>query len=177
VALSGLAVLMLTNVYRLEDMRSESGDALETYIWFSILYMLSTQLNEMGFMSILGAQISSLLGGLNWIVVYILLVILYVLIHYLFVSQTAHLLALYAVFLEVGANSGVPLVLLAYMLAFATNFFSAITPQASSGNVIFVGSGYLKAKEVYRYGGLVTLINLLIYLLATPWIYWLSSIK
>lgn len=172
VALSGLAILILTKVYRLEDFRAEGGDALETYIWFSILYMISSQLNELGFMSTLGIQISSLLGGLNWMLVYLFLLLLYVLIHYFFVSQTAHLLALYAVFLEVGSSAGVPIILLAYMLAFATNFFSSITPQGSSGNVIFVGSGYLEIKEVFRYGGIVTLINLLLYALATPWVLW-----
>jgi DASS family divalent anion:Na+ symporter len=175
VAILGLSILILTNVYRLEDLRAEGGDALETYIWFAILYVLSSSLNELGFMSTLGIQISALLGHFNWTLVYLLLTVLYVLIHYLFVSQTAQLLALYAVFLEVGINAQVPAVLMAFTLSFATNYFSAITPQASSGNVIYVGSGYLEAKEVYKYGGLITLVNLLIFLLATPWILWVSG--
>jgi len=170
VALSGLAALLITKVYGLSDLRNEGGDALETFIWFSILYVMSSSLNELGFMSTLGKQISTLLINLPWFWVYLFLTILYVLIHYLFVSQTAQLLALYSVFLEVGASAQVPVVLMAFMLSFATNYFSAITPQASSGNVIFVGSGYLEAKEIYRNGAYITLINLIIFLLATPWI-------
>jgi DASS family divalent anion:Na+ symporter len=106
---------------------------------------------------------------------YIFLTVLYVAVHYLFVSQTAHLLALYAVFLEVAIQASVPAALMAFMLSFATNYFSAITPQASSGNVIFVGSGYLDPKEVYHIGAWITIINLLIFLLATPWILWVSG--
>jgi DASS family divalent anion:Na+ symporter len=175
VGILGLAMLILTGVYKLEYLREEGGDALETYIWFSILYMLSSQLNDLGFMHTLGIQISGLLTDLNWISAYLLLTVLYVAIHYLFVSQTAQLLALFAVFLEVAIQAGVPAALMAFMLAFATNYFSVITPQASSGNVIFIGSGYLLPGEVYRAGGLVTLINLIIFLLATPWILWVSG--
>ena len=46
----------------------------------------------------------------------------YVVLHYLFVSQTAHMLALFAVFLQ---------------LLFATNYFAAITHQGSSANLLF----------------------------------------
>jgi DASS family divalent anion:Na+ symporter len=175
VALLGLAILLVTNVYRLENLRTDGGDVLETYIWFSILYVMSSTLNELGFMQILGTQISGLLVDFNWFSVYLILTVLYVLIHYLFVSQTAQLLALFAVFLEVGIQAQVPAGLMAFMLLFATNYFSAMAPQASSGNVIFVGSGYLEAKEVYKNGALVTLINLILFLLATPWISWMAS--
>ena len=51
------------------------------------------------------------------------------------------------------------------------NFFSAITPQGSSANVIFVGSGYVTQREAYRVGGIVTATNLLIWIgVGTPWI-------
>lgn len=175
VGILGLALLILSGVYRLEYLREEGGDALETYIWFSILYMMSSQLNDLGFMHTLGIQISLTLKDLNWLPAYIFLTVLYVAVHYLFVSQTAHLLALYAVFLEVAIQASVPAALMAFMLSFATNYFSAITPQASSGNVIFVGSGYLDPKEVYHIGAWITIINLLIFLLATPWILWVSG--
>ena len=176
VAFMGLAVLILANVYTLEDIRGGAGDALETYIWFAILYMMSTALNELGFMSTLGKQIAVYMIDLNWLWVYILLTILYVIIHYLFVSQTAHLLALYAVFLQVAVGAGVPLALMAFMLSFATNYFSVMTPQASSSNVLFAGSGFITSKEIYRQGAVITVLNTVIFLMATPWILWSSSL-
>jgi DASS family divalent anion:Na+ symporter len=170
IAFLGLAILMLTEIFTLEDMKS-SGDALGTLIWFASLYTLSSYLNKFGFMSYIGEHLSAGVEGLSWPVVYVSLVVLYVLIHYLFVSQTAQMLALFGIFMGVAIEAGVPPTLIALMLLFATNFFSVITPQGSSANVIFAGSGYLTQGEIYRNGGLVTLANLLIFLIiGTPWI-------
>ena len=67
----------------------------------------------------------------------------------------------------------VPIGLMAPMLLFATNFFSVITPQGSSANVLFAGSGYLSLREIYRYGAIVTATNLTIFLVVgTPWLLW-----
>ncbi|MCA0152065.1 DASS family sodium-coupled anion symporter [Winogradskyella vincentii] len=176
VAFLGLSILILAQVYTIEDIRQGGGDALETYIWFAILYMMSTALNDMGFMKILGAQLATYISDYHWITVYVLLIVLYIVIHYLFVSQTAHLLALYAVFLQVAVNAEVPAPLMAFMLSFATNLFAAITPQASSSNVLFVGSGFLPSKEIYKQGAVITVLNTIIFLLATPWVMWASSL-
>lgn len=171
IAFGGLGALLLTGVYPLSAIKDECGDALETFLWFAILYTLSTYLNELGFMTILGEKLSSPLEGLSWPLVYVLLTAIYILIHYFFVSQTAHLLALYGVFLELSLRAGIPPYLAALTYLFATNYFAAITPQASSANVIFIGSGYITPREVYRYGGLMTLVSFAVYMLVgTPWI-------
>jgi DASS family divalent anion:Na+ symporter len=170
VALLGLGVLLAAGVLTLGDIAKE-GDVLATFIWFAVLYTLSGQLNEMGFMGYLGQRMAGALGGLGPIPVYLVLVAAYVLLHYLFVSQTAHVLALFAVFLEVGVNLGVPAAPLAFMLLFASNFFSIITPQASSANLLFTGSGYLSQGELYRLGAITTGISLAVYLVVgTPWL-------
>ncbi len=170
VAFLGLAILMIANIFTLKDLEGQ-GAALGTFVWFAILYTMSSQLNELGFMTAVGEQLSRDLEGLSWPVVYVSIVLLYVLLHYLFVSQTAQMLALYAVFLGVGIGSGVPATLMALMLLFATNFFSAITPQGSSANVLMVGSGYLTMEELYLRGAVITASNVLIFLvIGTPWI-------
>ena len=171
VAFGGLAVLMVAGIFTTDDLKAQGGGALSTFIWFSILYTMSSQLNELGFMKAVGNQLASDLQGLSWPVVYAAIVVLYVVLHYVFVSQTAQMLALYGVFLGVGINSGVPPMLLALMLLFATNFFSAITPQAAGANVLCAGSGYLAQGDMYRMGGIITLVNLLIFMIiGTPWI-------
>ena len=169
VALLGLAVLMLTNIFTVEDMKHEGG-ALETLIWFAILYTMSVYLNKFGFMGWIGGHIADAVTGLSWPAVYMSLVLAYVFIHYFFVSQTAQMLALYGVFLEVGLASNVPGELIALMLLFATNFNAIITPQGSSANVIYIGSGYIKPGEVYKVGGIVTIVNTFVFLtLGTAW--------
>ncbi len=163
VAFLGLATLMISNIFTLDDLAHE-GRALGTLIWFAILYSMSSELNHLGFMSWLGDHISTFVVGYSWQVIYVLLVLAYVFIHYFFVSQTAQMLALFSVFLGVGVNTGVPAELLALMLLFATNFNAMITPQGSSANVIYLGSGYILSNEVYKYGGVITLLNSFIYL-------------
>lgn len=170
VAFLGLAVVMYAGIFTDKDLKKQGG-VLDIWMWFSILYTLSSSLNTLGFMPWLGDKIASFLTGYNWGVVYVVLIVAYVLIHYFFVSQTAQMLALYGVFLSVGLAAGVPGTLLALMLLFATNFFAAITPQGSSANVIFTASGYMETPEIYKYGAVVTLSNTLVYLLlGTAWI-------
>jgi DASS family divalent anion:Na+ symporter len=65
---------------------------------------------------------------------------------------------------------------MAFMLSFSTNLFAAISPQASSSNVLFAGSGFLPSKEIYAQGAVITVLNTTIFLLATPWIMWSSSL-
>lgn len=170
VAFAGLAVLLLTGAYPREMLKKE-GEALEIWIWFALLYTLSMQLNTLGFMKWMGAGIAGATSGLPPFALYLVLTLAYVLMHYFFVSQSAHLLALAGVFLQVAVAAKVAPALMAYQLLFATNYFSCITPQGSSANVLFVGSGYLSTADVYKFGGLVTLVNLAVFgTIGTAWI-------
>lgn len=170
VAFLGLGVLLAAEVLTLKDIAQE-GDVLSTFIWFAVLYTLSGQLNELGFMGFVGQRIAQGLGGLPWLAVFAILVVLYVAMHYLFVSQSAQVLALLGVFLDVGTKVGVPAAPLAFALLFASNYFSALTPQGSSANVIFAGSGYLTQGELYKLGAFTTGFNLAVFLaVGTPWL-------
>jgi len=174
IAFLGLGVLLTTGVLTLGDIAKE-GDVLATFIWFAVLFTLSAELNALGFMGYLGERLAGALGGASPLVAGLILVVAYVLLHYLFVSQTAHLLALFGVFLDVGSKLGVRLAPLAFLLLFATNFFSANTPQGSSANLLFAGSGYLSQGDLYRLGALTTAFNLGVYLVVgAPWLLLLS---
>jgi divalent anion:Na+ symporter, DASS family len=170
IAFGGLGLLLLTNVLTLDDIATQ-GDTLATFLWLAVLFALSGQLNELGFMGYAGQRLASHLGGLSWPVTYVTLVVLYVAIHYMFVSQSSHVLALMAVFLDVGVRGGVPAPLMAFALLFASSYFSVITPQGGSQNVIFVGAGYLKQGELYRLGLLTTLFYLIVFLvIGSGWV-------
>ncbi len=174
VALLGLGLLLATGVLTGNDIAKE-GDVLATYIWFALLFTMSSQLNELGFMSFVGQQLASVMGDWSRLSAGLTLVVAYVLLHYLFVSQTAHLLALFGVFLDVGVKVGVPAMPLAFLLLFATNFFSAITPQGSSANLLFASSGFLSQRDLYQLGALTTAFNLAVYLvIGLPWLMFLS---
>jgi DASS family divalent anion:Na+ symporter len=171
IAFLGLGVLLASGVLTLGDLAKE-GDVLVTFIWFAVLFTLSGQLNEMGFMAWLGAELGGTLHGLAPFPAFVAILVTYILLHYIFVSQTAHLLALFGVFLDVGVKAGVPAAPLAYQLLFATNYFSAIAPQGSSANLLFAGSGLLSQNDLYKVGGLATAFCTAIYLvIGTAWLW------
>ena len=170
IAFAGLGALLVARVLTLKDI-AEQGDTLATFIWLAVLFALSGQLNELGFMGYVGERLAMRLEGLPWLSIYLALIGLYVLIHYLFVSQSSHVLALLGVFLDVGLRGGVPAPLMAYGLLFASSYFSVITPQAGSQNIIFAASGYLGQRELYIKGLVMTLFFMAIFLIVgSPWI-------
>lgn len=169
-AFAGLGVLLATNVLTIDDIHLQ-GSTLATFLWLAVLFALSGQLNELGFMGYVGGELTAMLEGVAWPVAYVVLMVLYVLMHYMFVSQAAQVLALFGVFLDVAVRSGVPASLMSFALLFASSYFSTITPQGGSQNIIFVGSNYLTQGELYRLGLLTTGFCLLVFLvLGTPWL-------
>ena len=170
VAFLGLGALLATGVITLDDI-GKQGDVLATFIWFAVLFTLSGQLNEMGFMSFLGRHVATALSGLAAPTAGLILVAAYIVLHFLFVSQTAHLLALFGVFLDVGVQLGVNPVVLAMQLLFATNYFAGITPQGSSANLLFAGSPFLTQGELYKFGAITTGLSFLVYaVIGTAWL-------
>jgi DASS family divalent anion:Na+ symporter len=170
VAFLGLGGLLATRVLTLDDLAAEGG-TLVTFLWLAILFAMSAQLNELGFMGYVGERLATRLAGLSWPAAFVSLATLYVAMHYLFVSQSAQVLALFGVFAEVGIRSGVPAPLMVFTLLFASSWFSTLTPQGGTQNVIFVGSGLLSQGELYRLGALTTAFCLVVYLaLGTPWL-------
>jgi len=175
IAFMGFGVLLLAGVLTMADI-SEQGDTLATFLWLAVLFALSGQLNELGFMGYAGERLASHLGGMSWMTLYVTLVALYVAIHYMFVSQSSQVLALLGVFLDVGVRGGVPAPLMAFGLLFASSYFSVITPQGGSQNIIFAASGYLTQRELYKLGFLVTLAFLAVFLLVgTPWVLFVTG--
>jgi DASS family divalent anion:Na+ symporter len=170
IAFAGLGLLLMTRVLTPDDITA-MGDTLVTFLWLAVLFALSGQLNELGFMGYAGQRLASHLGGLSWPLTYVALIVIYVAIHYMFVSQSSQVLAVLGVFLDVGIRGGVPAPLMAFALLFASSYFSVITPQGGSQNVIFVGSGYLTQRELYRVGLITTLFCMAIFLvIGTAWI-------
>ena len=176
VAFIGFGALLVTGVLTLADI-SKQGDTLVTFLWLAVLFALSAQLNELGFMGYVGERLALRLDGLSLAAPCILRLDggSHVGLHYFFVSQTSQVLALARRLPRCrdsrrGAGCAHGLGLL-----FASSYFSVITPQGGSQNVIFVASGYLKQGELYKLGLLVTLAFMAVYLLVgTPWLLFLT---
>ena len=107
IAFAGLGLLLMAEVLTIKDIASQ-GVTLATFLWLAVLFALSGQRNELGFMGYAGQRLARYLGGLSWPVTYVSRIAIYVAIHYMFVSQSSQVLALLGVFLAVGIRGGVP---------------------------------------------------------------------
>lgn len=59
---------------------------------------------------------------------------------------------------------------------FLGSYFSTLTPQGGSQNVIYVAGDYLTQGELYRLGLVTTMFCMLVFLhIGTPWILYIGA--
>ncbi|KRL00573.1 anion permease [Liquorilactobacillus capillatus] len=172
-AFIALALLLITGVLSWQDVLHETG-AWNTLTWFSVLVMMATELNELGFIPWLSKTIADSLNGLNWFIVLVILVIAFFYSHYLFASATAHISAMYSALLAVAISAGVPTMLAALMLGFFGNLFASTTHYSSGPAPILFGSGYVKQTEWWKMNAVLGIIYLVIWLSAGT--FWMKLI-
>jgi len=102
-----------------------------------VLFALSGQLNELGFMGYVGGRLTSL-----WVASPgpLLTLFCWCFTYYDTICRQPDRADIGSLrrFLGVGVKTGVPAPLMAFALLFASSYFSTIHPQGGSQNVIFV---------------------------------------
>lgn len=145
-AFIALSLLLLTGVLNWKDILNETG-AWNTLVWFSVLVLMADQLNKLGFIPWLSKLIAHSLGGFNWPIVLVLLILFFFYSHYLFASATAHVSAMYAALLGVAVAAGAPPLFSALMLGFFGNLLASTTHYSSGPAPILYASGYVSQKR------------------------------
>jgi len=161
-AFVGLCVLLLSGVLTWSDIKKEQG-AWDTLVWFSVLVMMATYLNELGMIPWFSDLMGDAVGQLSWMMTLIILAIVYFYSHYFFASNTAHVSAMYAAFLSVIVASGAPPLLSALILAFFSNLFSCLTHYGAGPAPVFFGSGYVSQKKWWSLGFIISLIHIVVW--------------
>ena len=162
-AFIALSLLLLTGVLSWSDVLKETG-AWNTLIWFSILVMMASQLNELGFIPWLSKTIAGSLGGLSWPVVLVLLILFYFYSHYLFASSTAHVSAMYSALLGVAVAIGAPPLFSALMIGFFGNLMASTTHYSSGPAPILYSSGYVSQKRWWLMNAGLAIVYFIIWL-------------
>ena len=163
VAIVGLVILLVAGVLTWEDVKSET-QAWDTLIWFAALVMMATYLNKLGLIPWLSKQMSGAVSGMGWISAFILLTLVYFFSHYLFASNTAHVSAMYAAFLATAILAGTPPVFAALVLGFISSLFASLTHYSSGPAPVIFGTGYVELGAWWRYGLIVSLLNIAIWM-------------
>lgn len=163
-ALLGLVLLLFTKVLSWKDIQKEEG-AWDTLVWFSVLLMMASQLNKLGVTEFFSQWIVSSVQGTSWPAAFALLSVLYFYSHYFFASNLAHVGAMYSSFLVVAIALGTPPGLAALVFAFFSSLFGGITHYACGPAAILFGAGFVKISDWWRIGGIVSIANVVIWLL------------
>lgn len=162
-AFIGLTLLLLTSVLTWEDVKAEKG-AWDTIVWFAVLVMMASTLNELGFIGWFSDLIKAKIGGLSWQVAFPVIILVYFFSHYIFASATAHVAAMYAALLGVGVSLGIPPMLLAMMLGFLGSIYGVLTHYGHGPAPVFYGSGYVELKAWWLRGLEIGIVLLIIYM-------------
>ncbi|WP_313374133.1 anion permease [Chishuiella sp.] len=164
-AFIGLAILLLTGVLSWEDILKNKG-AWDTIVWFAALVMMASFLGKLGLVKWLSVTVGTGIAnlGLNWVISVIILLLIYVYSHYFFASTTAHITAMYGAFFLAGISLGAPAMLWALILGFSSSLMMSITHYGTGTAPIIFGSGFTTLGEWWITGFVVSVINLIIWI-------------
>ncbi|EOA13164.1 hypothetical protein CARUB_v10026187mg [Capsella rubella] len=163
-AMIGLSILLLLGVINWDDCLSDKS-AWDSLTWFAVLIGMAGQLTNLGVIAWMSDGVAKLLQSLSltWPASFMILQACYLLIHYLFASQTGHAGALYPPFLAMQIAAGVPGVLAALCLAFNNNLSGALAHYSGGPAALYYGAGYVDLKDMFRIGFVMALVQAIIW--------------
>ncbi|KAJ4871726.1 hypothetical protein Rs2_46623 [Raphanus sativus] len=163
-AMIGLSTLLLLGVINWNDCLSDKS-AWDSLTWFAVLIGMAGQLTNLGVVAWMSDCVANLLQtlSLTWPASFAILQASYLLLHYVFASQTAHAGALYPAFLAMQIAAGVPGVLAALCLAFNNNLSGALAHYSSGPAALYYGAGYVDLKDMFRLGFVMALLQAVIW--------------
>lgn len=162
-ALIGVLLLILTNILDWQKDVVTNSIAWETFIWFASLMMMAAFLNQFGFIAFIGNSVVHAVSGLSWQSGFLILFTIYFYSHYFFASNTAHILAMFPVFLSVVISLGTQPILAVLAFAFASNLFGGLTHYGSGPAPLYFGSQLVPVKTWWRSGFILSLFNIIIW--------------
>jgi DASS family divalent anion:Na+ symporter len=163
VALGGVAVLLSTNVLTWQTAAGERS-AWDVFVWYGGMLRMGELLNETGSTRAFAEQVAGLFGGIPWVIVLVLILVIYFYAHYVFASITAHLLAMFPPFVAVLVGIGVPARLAVYSLLCLANLTAGLTHYGTTSAPILFGTGYVAKADWWRVGFYVSVANVLIWI-------------
>jgi DASS family divalent anion:Na+ symporter len=162
VALLGVVALLVTGVLTWEDAINEKA-AWDSFVWFSVMVMLSGYLAEFGTIKWIGLRIGESLSHHPAIVAVPLLMAIYFYLHYLFASITAHITVLFSTFLILILSFNVPSMLAVMPLAYLSTLSGGLTHYGIASAPIYFGTKTISTAQWWKIGFCLGLLNIIIW--------------
>lgn len=165
VALLVVSLLVVTGCVTWTDVLDDKP-AFNTLIWFGTLVPLASGLAQTGFVAWLAGLVGPMLSTMTPVGGLIGLIVLFVLLHYLFASTTAHTTALLPLMLTVATKiPGLSITTSALALALSLGIMGIITPYGTGPSPVYAGSGFLPGRDYWRLGAIFGAYYLAVFLL------------
>lgn len=174
-ALAILCLMVITKILCWDDILSNKP-AWNVLLWFGTLVALASGLNNVGLLGWIANKITLAISSYSPFMILILLLLAFVLIHYFFASVTAHVTALFVLFLLTGKEiPGMNITLLTYLLLYSVGLMGIITPYGAGPSPIWYGFGYIPSKTFWLLGAVFGLIFMMaLIFIGIPWInFWI----
>lgn len=162
IALSGIAILLVTRVLDWRDLMEETN-AWEVFIWYGGLVMMASELGKTNIPSIFAGDVAATTGNLSWPLALGLIAVVFFYAHYAFASITAHVMAMLVPFLLVTVAIGAPAGLTVLVLAYFANLSAGLTHYGTTPAPVYFGLGYVTQKRWWTVGLIASVINIAIW--------------
>ena len=176
--LAAMLVVVLMLVLRVVTWNDvlTNTQAWNVLVWFATLVTLAGGLAETKFVDWVAQSLAPMLSHRGVISAAVLLVGAFFLLHYLFASLTAHVSALFQVFLVVAVSiPGISPVRWALLLGYTLGLMGILTPYGTGPSPIYYGCGYIKGKDFWILGLVLGALFFAVYIgIAIPWLAFLK---
>ncbi len=160
--LIGLSILLLTRILNFDEILAEK-EAWNIFIWFSVLVMLSQNLQSCGVITYFSEILRTFVPNQNWYIGLASITLVYFYSHYLFAGALSHVSSMYSVFLSLALGIGAPPVLAALVLAFSSSLFMSITHYAGASTAVIFSNSSIDIPKWWKIGFNISGINLIIW--------------
>jgi DASS family divalent anion:Na+ symporter len=162
IALSGIALLLISNVLSWRDITDETH-AWEVFIWYGGLVMMAGALGETDLPKLFAGSIAGTMSGWSWPAALAVLALVYFYAHYGFASITAHVTAMFIPFLAVTVAIGAPAGLTVLILTYFANLSAGLTHYGTTPAPVYFGTGYVTQKRWWTVGLIASVLNIVIW--------------
>lgn len=161
--LIGCSLLLITGIITWDEVIANKK-AWEIFIWFSTLLMLSEYLVKFGAISWINEGIQYLIHGIDKTIMIPVALFLFFYLHYLFVSITAYVSILFAPFLIILLNLGIPEKISVMVLAIIAILSGGLTHYTIGIAPSYYSISGVKVQKWCKIGFFISTINVLIWL-------------
>ena len=162
VALLGVTLLLLSGALTWTDIIQEHT-AWDVFLWFGGIVRMGEAVNDFGVTTAFASSVSAAFGGWMWPSLMAVVVLVYFYAHYIFASNTTHIVSMFLPFASLLVAAGAPTELVVFSLAFYANLSACLTHYGTTPGPILYSTGYVSIGRWWTIGFFISFVHLAVW--------------